>query len=216
MTQQELFRYGYGEYKKAILHIEAMDKFISQSKIGYTAADAKRDFDIVIQGMMLRVAIADNNASDVEIDYIKSIVDTGDILRFVREGTNGKLDIPWNMLTLLGKETYNKLLAALEDPLVGVMKRFVLPYALMEIILKQNIFDKFKEAILGIITPLCMVDGDFKGMDEKLSAVQTIKMFENCWEEIKNKATQEQNKHTPAASPAGNTLKSRFEHLKKN
>jgi hypothetical protein len=216
MTQQELFRYGYGEYKKAIRHIEAMDQFLSQTKVNYTAEDAKRDFDIVIQGMMLKVAIADNNASDVEIDYIKSIVDTGDILRFVKEGTHGKLDVSWRMLTLLDKETYNKLLGVLEDPLKGVMKKFALPYALMEVILKKNLFDTFKEAIFGIMAPLCMVDGDSDGMNEKLSVALTMKMFESSWDEVKSMAYQEQKKTTPSASPMGNTLKSRFEHLKKN
>lgn len=216
MNQQELFRHGYGEYKKAIRHIETLDQFLSQTKINYTATDAKRDFDIMLQGMMLKVAISDNNASDVEIDYIKSIVDTGDILQFLRDGTHGKVDISWGLLTLLDKGTFNKLLDVLEEPLKGVMKKFALPYALMEVIINKNLFDTFKEAIFGVMAPLCMVDGDSEGMNEKLSVVLTMKMFESSWDEMKNMAAQEQKKKAPSTAPVGNTLKSRFEHLKKN
>ena len=216
MNQQELFRSGYSEYKNAIRHIENLGQILSQTEINYTATDARRDFDIVLQGMMLKVAISDKNVSAVEIDYIKSVVDTGDILQFLRDGTHGKVDISWGLLSLLDNDTFNKLLAALDEPLKGVIKKFALPYALMEIVIGKDLFDTFKDSILGVMAPLCMIDGDSDSMNEKLSVAFALRMFESSWDEVKNLAAQAQKKNAPATAPVENTLKSRFEHLKKN
>ena len=129
MTQEELFRYGYGEYRTAIRHMETLHQFLSQTKTETTLENAKRDFDIVLQGLMLKVAIADDDASAEEIDYIKSIVDTGDILQFLSDFTNGEVDLSWRLLTLLDNDTFKKLVAVLDEPLQGIIKKFALPYA---------------------------------------------------------------------------------------
>ena len=216
MTQEELFRYGYGEYRTAIRHMETLHQFLSQTKTETTLENAKRDFDIVLQGLMLKVAIADDDASAEEIDYIKSIVDTGDILQFLSDFTNGEVDLSWRLLTLLDNDTFKKLVAVLDEPLQGIIKKFALPYALMEVIIEKNYFDTFKDSILGIMAPLCMIDGDSDNMSEKFSVALAMRMFENGWNEVKEMARQEQHKNAPSAAPMGNTLKSRFEHLKKN
>ena len=216
MNQQDLFRSGYSEYKNAIRHIEKLDQILSQTEINYTATDAKRDFDIILQGLMLKVAISDKNASSVEIDYIKSVVDTGDILQFLRDGTHGKVDISWGLLSLLDNDTFDKLINALDEPLKGLMKKFALPYALMEVVVGKDLFDTFKDAILGVMAPLCMIDGDSDSMSERLSVAFALRLFEVSWNEVKDLASQERKKNAPTTAPAGNTLKSRFEHLKKN
>ena len=216
MTQEELFRYGYSQYKDAMRHIDALNVFISQTNANYSASEAKHDFDIIIQGLMLKVAIADGDATREEIDYIKSIVDSGDILRFMRDGTNGKLDISWHNLIRLDESTFKKLLDVIDEPLKALIKKFSLPYVVLEVVLGKDYFDTFKDALLGVLAPLCMVDGDSDNVGEKFSVVFAMQMFEGCWNEVKELADNEQRKKNPATSAPENTLKSRFEHLKKN
>lgn len=215
MTQQELFLYGYGEYKKAIQHIEQMNQVISSTKVSFAVENSKSDFDIVLQGMMLKVAIADNNATLSEIDYIKSIVDTGDVLQFLKEGTQGKVDVSWNLLKLLDRDTFKKLSDGLDKPLNVVMKRLILPYATLEVILNTDCFEPFKDALVGIMTPLCMIDDDCNNLMEKFFVATALSSFENCWTEMKGVASQQLSKATRPSTTSDNSLKSRFEQLKK-
>lgn len=144
------------------------------------------------------------------------IVDTGDVLQFLKEGTQGKVDVSWNLLKLLDRDTFKKLSDGLDKPLNVVMKRLILPYATLEVILNTDCFEPFKDALVGIMAPLCMIDDDCNNLMEKFFVATALSSFENCWTEMKGVASQQLSKATRPSTTSDNSLKSRFEQLKKN
>ncbi len=93
MTVQELFEKAKYHYDRCLKFIDKMSENIQKSIPEFNASIAKMEFDIILQYVLLRTALADGAFKEIEGEFIDKITDNFDIITLfkgVPEGFNWK------------------------------------------------------------------------------------------------------------------------------
>lgn len=221
MGTEAILLQGIAAHKKAMEQITTLGKIVKLAEPKFDVEKSLQKFDTIMQCFLLKIAISDGDLEAHEIAYIKVVCDKADILEIVKKVTNGKVDLGWEMLKMLDKDTYGKLVSFTDKICAELIKDFVLHYAVADAIFGKDLFKPIKDSMLGIMAAFAMIDGDADSFSEKMSIAQALKLFEDAWKAVvtyTNKKTSSNNTSpsTTASSPRPNSLKSKYESLKKN
>ena len=219
MSMEAVFLRGNAEHDKALKILSSLGNLVKLSVTSFNVDESLEAFDLIMQGFLLKVAIADGRLANEEIAYIKAVCDKADILERLKSSTN--LDVSWVSLKWMDKETREKLILVIEKAVSQFTEKFVVPYALVDVILDRDVLADIKDAFLGIMAAFAMMDGDSDNFSEHIAIVQSLNVLENAWKKAmaeagNNNSTPKSSPSTSVAAPQRNSLKARYESLKKN
>ena len=96
IDRQKILDLAGQAYIHAEQTITAMDLvFRKLSGNMYDPALTLAQFDIILQGVLLSVACADGSFDPVEQDFIRMFAMHGDLLEYIRNDSNGEVDLVW-------------------------------------------------------------------------------------------------------------------------
>ena len=98
-------------YDHAEATIRAMDSvFQNVTGSDYNAELTLAQFDMILQGVLLSVAMADGVFEPVEQDFIRQFAMHGDLLEYIRNDSNGEVDLTWDAIAGLPEDLPDVLL----------------------------------------------------------------------------------------------------------
>lgn len=218
MTLDEILQYGVEAHNKAIKQLTQLGGFIKRAGIDFDINNSIHDFDAIMQGFLLKIAISDNDFSVFELAYIKCVCDKADVLQSINNATQGQVDVSWENIKSLSPTTLSVVVELINTLTVKYCEKFVVPFALVDAVLEQDVLKAIVESIKGIIVALVFIDGDSSNTREKMAVVDSIRVFENAWRNAINSANR-QKSSTATASVTQfhqqvrmhSTLKSRYQ-----
>ena len=187
---QENFNRAVVEYEKAKEIIEELSNVVRSVNPGFSAEIAQREFDLILQCILINVAISDGNFSDIESQFIEKITTYGDVLAFAR----AKMDIPalnWENVQLIGQNSQRQLMRMIEDELNIYIDNFVQSFAAINIIsTKKNIKDYHQLLgiqIIKVASALMKIDGVSEKVEEDALLHKIANLFDSKWFAAENK-----------------------------
>lgn len=185
---QQKFDEAVKHYDAAVELIKALDQTFQQVAFqndpgkGYDVRITLAQFDIILQAILLRQAIADGNFDRLEQQFIEKITDYGDLLNYIKQDSNGQLDLTWQQLTALNPQTVRQLADMLPKILSKVCDDFVGPLAIVDkAITDIDFFDKLTDHIAGICAMLGIVDNDDDRREGEAAASAIVKLLYDRW-----------------------------------
>ena len=80
MSTQDLFDYAQDQYRRASSIVAEMTETVTQSQPNFDVAKTKFQFDILVQLILLKIALADESLTEIEGEFIDQITDNYDIM----------------------------------------------------------------------------------------------------------------------------------------
>ena len=62
-------------------------------------------FDMILQATLLSMALSDGNFDRLEQQFVDKITDYGDLLTYIKQDSQGRLDLTWSQVASLREET---------------------------------------------------------------------------------------------------------------
>ncbi len=200
---------AYNDSKKLIEELSTYAKMASPS---FSFELAMKQFDLVLQGILLRIAAEDGYFLDEERQFIEKITDYGDIMtHFNNKGISISWDVFENLSAEKQKDLSLKMLAALDE----LANDFVKYFAVVDAVFPKDYCELLTERIGVICLSLAQCDGDdmdssdFKS--EGIVAVTLVnKVIREKWNEIESRANKAGVNNKSQASARSNSLKENF------
>ena len=125
-------------YDHAEATIRAMDSvFQNVTGSDYNAELTLAQFDMILQGVLLSVAMADGVFEPVEQDFIRQFAMHGDLLEYIRNDSNGEVDLTWDAIAGLPEDVTEGLVAVLPRVLDDQCESFIYPLAAVDFTYSQ-------------------------------------------------------------------------------
>ena len=214
MTTQECFDNACNYYTKSLDLIEEMGELANRhlTDRSYDIKIMKKQFDILLQTLLLKVACADNIISSVETKFIDKITDYVDILiQLELSFTNGR-PITWNNLQTLNPQNYEGLCRTADEWAEEYVRDLISVLIFADRHSEFDYLHAFTKSISFIVRCLCEADGEYTSSErESISEIICDKYY-TAWYSILNRYN---NEHNDKSSESNNSLKSQY-HLKKN
>lgn len=190
------FRIACDQYNSAKELIKEMSTYVQAVQKDFSYEKAMRQFDLVLQAILLRTASEDGYFMDEEKQFIEKITDYADLMIYVSR--KHKINVSWESFGLLEdeerKEVSLKILAELDD----LITNFVLPFAIVDAILPKDYCEEITEKMNLIGACLAGCDGDESDSSDFrnemiVSFALTQKTIKEKWTEIVAKANSKNN-----------------------
>ena len=116
---QELFDQATGYYDHAVGLIRKMDELFQNAAFKndpgrrYDPRLTLAQFDMILQATLLSMALSDGNFDRLEQQFVDKITDYGDLLTYIKQDSQGRLDLTWSQVASLREETQASLVQAL-------------------------------------------------------------------------------------------------------
>ena len=163
---QELFDQAVKSYNQAIDLIKAMDQtfqevvFKNQPDKRYDTRITLAQFDMILQAVLLNMAVSDGEFDRLEQQFVDKITDYGDLLTYIKQDSQGRLDLTWSQVASLREDTQASLVQALPAILDKLCDSFVKPLALVDKVVDDvDFLQQLERNIAEICVCLSFVDG---------------------------------------------------------
>lgn len=212
------FRLASDQYNRAKDLIKEMSSYVRAVQKDFSYERAMRQFDLILQAILLRTASEDGYFLQEERQFIEKITDYADLMVYVSR--KHRINVSWDSFAMLDederKDVSLKILAELDD----LITNFVMPFAIVDAILPKDYCEEITEKMNLIGACLAGCDGDEsdsrvfrKEMVVTFALIQ--KTIKEKWTEIVAKANNKNN--TSAKVQSGNRTSSLKDiYLKKN
>ena len=147
-----------------------------------------RQFDLVLQAVLLRIAVEDGYYLDEERQFIEKITDYADIMTYFK---NKGVNISWESFISLSdsdrKELSLKMVVALDE----ILTDFITPFAIIDKALPRDYCTDLTNIIGGICIGLARCDADSKDSDAykaegSVAVVLIEKVIKEKWNAVMN------------------------------
>ena len=173
----------YEEAKGTIRELSTIMQSVSPE---FSFEIAMRQFDLVLQGILLRTAMEDGYFLDEERQFIEKITDYGDIIAYFNKKG---IKISWSDLNGGTDESRKELSLTMVVALKEIADDFVTPFAIVDAAFPKDYCKEITRQIGTICFALAGCDGDttdstvFKS--EAVVAVALVtKIIEEKWKEV--------------------------------
>lgn len=218
MTKDEAFFFGTVSHMRFMQQLTELSRFMPLARVDFDLGQAMQDFDCLMQGYMLKIAIADGDISAEEISYIRNVCDKADVLDAVRVATKGRQDISWENLCYFPSFLLSGLVELIEKVCSSYCKKFLVPFIRVNEIVEQDILSMFTFSISLFFQGLAAIDGESENAGEELAVSSVIKTFENIWNQLAismgfltEKGTASSSQLSFRQPSTNSTLKSRYQ-----
>lgn len=209
MTQQEMFEVALEEYAKIESEIDELSALVQKAHKNFSAEVAKRQFDLILQTMLLKAAIANDEFCYVEKEFISKITSHTSITELFKDN-NGN-EITWEQLVQIGKQGVDFIMPKLEPYVQEKMEEFIKFFAPMDAVMSKDYLVNIQDSILVICKCFVNIDGEVDDSEAKVLAKE-LSSFVGAWDKIVKEG--EEYLRNKNRADGGNSLKSNF--LKKN
>ena len=154
-------------------------------------------FDLILQGVLLSVALADGELTPVEQNFIEQFTIHADLLAFIEADMEEKIgeapDLSWDFISRLDDESRNKILTILPAVLDDACKVFVFPLTTADVVYSmegkvqtpRGIFLKsIENDMVGIADLLASVDKQYSAEERSAGAKMIFELEGRHWRDI--------------------------------
>ena len=139
--------------------IQELTGYVQSALPDFSFDIAMRQFDLLLQAILLRVSVEDGYYLEEERLFIEKITDYADIISYY----NGKgLNINWNTFSGLSDEDRKDLTLKMVVYLDEIVTNFVTPFAIVDKALPRDYCTDLTNIIGGICMGLAGCDADSK------------------------------------------------------
>ena len=172
--RQEILDKAALAYDHAEATIRAMDDvFQNVTGSDYSAELTLAQFDMILQGVLLSVAMADGVFEDVEQDFIRQFAMHGDLLEYIRNDSNGEVGLPEDITA--------GLLQVLPRVLDDQCESFIYPLAAVDFTYSKvgNVMTTPGDFLKSIEADMIRIAGllafvDSEGTDDEINAAVSM------------------------------------------
>lgn len=212
------FRLACEQYNNASALIKEMASFVQVAQKDFSYETAMRQFDLILQSVLLRTAAEDGHFLDEEKQFIEKITDYADLMSFVSKKHN--ISVTWDSFAALSNEDRKDISLKIFVELDDLVDNFVLPFAVVDAILPKDYCEELTKAMTLIGACLAGCDGDDTDSSDFKNEMIVVfaliqKSIKEKWSTIAAKASRESSSSTEVKS--GNRSSSLKDiYLKKN
>lgn len=185
---QELFDKATVSYDNAIKMIRTMDEtfqnvaFKNDPGARYDTRVTLAQFDMILQATLLSLALSDGKFDRLEQQFVEKITDYGDLLTYIKQDSNGQLDLTWSQVASLSPDTQQKLVGILPQVLDRLCESFVKPLAIVDKAIEQiDFLDKLETEMATICVCLSYVDGVSDKSEANACAEMVAQLLSTRW-----------------------------------
>ena len=180
--RQDILDKAARAYDHAEKTIMAMDTvFQNVSGADYDPDLTLAQFDMILQGVLLSVAMADGVFEPVEQDFIRLFAMHGDLLEYIRNDSNGEVNLTWDAIAGLPEDITAGLLQVLPRVLDDQCESFIYPLAAVDFTYSQvgNVMTTPGDFLKSIEADMIKIAGllafvDSEGTDDEINAAVSM------------------------------------------
>ncbi|MCC8357601.1 MAG: hypothetical protein LJU34_07155 [Oscillospiraceae bacterium] len=185
---QELFDQATRFYDNSIKLVKLMDEtfqkvaFKNDPNSQYDTKITLAQFDWILQAVLLNQALSDGNFDRLERQFVDKITDYGDLLLYIKNKTNGELELSWDDIANLNTSTQQKLMEIIPPLLDESCDSFVKPLALVD--KATDTFDELEhltDNIAQICVCLAQVDGKMEEREAEAAGEMVSSLLHARW-----------------------------------
>ena len=196
--RQDILDKAAAAYNHAEATIRALDgAFQYASGRTYDAEETLARFDVILQGVLLSVALADGTFDDIEQDFINQFAMHGDLLQFMAEDiqnqTGKTAKLTWELIAMMPDDLVNKLINILPFMLDKQCEEFAYPLVTADIKYSESgkvktpagIFLKsIENDMVEIAELLASVDKDENSKETNAATLMIYELSGKHWRNI--------------------------------
>ena len=191
MTPKESFGLACNLYEDAKKTITDLSDYAKKIAPEFSYEIAMRQFDMILQAVLLNVAVQDGQFLGIEGQFIDKITDYADVLVKVnaklKEENDSWENITWNDIGYLTKENMEKFGIIVATVIDEIAEDFTTYFAAIDVVDERDYLEELQGYIIKISMLLSAVDGD--DLDSEESTNETYrgfaiysKLFKEKWE----------------------------------
>ena len=140
-------------------------------------------FDLLLQGVLLHIALADGHFDLYEQQFIDKITDHGDLMKFIESKTNGELDFQWADVNQLSRQEQLGFLNMVDTWLQSdLCDDFIRPLATLDAATDDNKMDKLIRQMSTIAEGMGRIDGQLVQADIEAYAKKVSDLLGDRWQ----------------------------------
>lgn len=174
-TAQEIYNVAIENYATATRLIQEMGKKLQNINESYSIDIALGEFDLLLQGILLHVAISDNRLDQIEIEAIDKITDHRDLLSWINVNYNTTLT--WAQLYSIPESKIAEILSILEKDFLKQATDLYDCLALVDICTDFDYYEALKKCMLNISLAIMHIDGDLQEDIEYTAGANALNLF---------------------------------------
>ena len=179
MTPKESFGLACNLYEDAKKTVKDLSDYAKTIAPEFSYEIAMRQFDMILQAVLLNVAVQDNQFVNVEAQFIDKITDYADVLVKVnatlKEENPSWIDMTWNDIECLTDENKDKFALIVANVVDGIAEDFTQYFAAIDVVEDRDYLEELQAYIIKISMLLSAVDGD--DLDSDASQNETYRGF---------------------------------------
>ena len=191
MTPKESFGLACNLYEDAKKTITDLSDYAKKIASEFSYEIAMRQFDMILQAVLLNVAVQDGQFVNVEAQFIDKITDYADVLVRVntklKEHDDSWENMTWGDIGSLSAEARDKFALIVASVVDEVAEDFTTYFAAIDVVDERDYLDELQGYIIKISMLLSAVDGD--DLDSEASDNETYRgvaiyntLFKEKWE----------------------------------
>lgn len=209
---QRNFDLACNAYEEAKELVRELTSYVKMVSLDFSFEIAMRQFDLILQGILLRTATEDGYFLDEERQFIEKITDYGDIMSHFN---NKGISISWDNFDDYANEDQKELSLKMIVALTELANDFITPFAMVDAIFPKDYCEILTEKMGLICISLAQCDGDSTESSafesEGLVAIALInKIIRDKWREIEIQCNKSNVQSKSQMSSRSNSLKENF------
>ena len=191
MTPKESFGMACNLYDEAKSIVKDLSDYAKKIAPEFSYEIAMRQFDMILQAVLLNVAVQDGVFHNVEAQFIDKITDYADVLvrvnNKIREDEPSWENITWSVIGDLSEEARDKFAIIVATIVDEIAEDFTAYFAAIDVVEDRDYLEELQACIIKIAMLLSAVDGD--DLDGDKTTQETYrgfaifgKLFKEKWE----------------------------------
>ena len=206
LSAQDCFNAACSYYNEARSIVEELSNLAKRINSKFQFEIAMRQYDQLVQAVLISAAVADGQYMQIESDFINKITDYADVLagfnNEMKKNNSEWVDFTWDNIddfaNSVETETKNRLVAMILTYVDDLAADFVKWFAPIDGAMGQNYLEDLVSKTCGIILAFTGVDGDDLeadnsdsvkeyGMAKRMLEIALIQKWEQARNEFNNK-----------------------------
>ena len=191
MTPKESFGLACNLYEDAKKTVKDLSDYAKTISPEFSYEIAMRQFDMILQAVLLNVAVQDGKFVNVEAQFIDKITDYADVLvrvnTKIKEENSSWENMTWGDIEYLTEENKDKFGLIVANIVDEIAEDFTQYFAAIDVVEDRDYLEELQAYIIKISMLLSAVDGD--DLDDDAAKNETYRgfavyehLFKNKWE----------------------------------
>ena len=182
---QARFDRALEEYEQASDLIRGLDeRFRLSAGVRYDPEVTQRQFDIILQAILLQMSLADDRFDRLEQQFVDKLTRCGDLLGYLRASGEAAVPKHWKGIARMKPDDRDALLALLPRVLSRECDSFVKPLALADAADERDFLAELVSCLRVITESLSFMDGSSTEDELRCGDRAIVDMIQQRWSDI--------------------------------